>query len=95
MNMTYISQDYFNHSLQRKCWWDGIEVNLADSDESEKTVKLWARRVWTLELSLVSFSIFSVESRADCHIGVTLENASGFVIDVFWPIPLSSIVVFI
>ncbi|KII94223.1 hypothetical protein PLICRDRAFT_36471 [Plicaturopsis crispa FD-325 SS-3] len=33
----------------RKCWWDGIEVQLP----GDKTVKLWARRVWTLELSLV------------------------------------------
>jgi len=37
----------------RKCWWDGIEVNLADQGEPEKMIKLWARRVWTLELSLV------------------------------------------
>ncbi|KAI0795897.1 hypothetical protein C8Q75DRAFT_872187 [Abortiporus biennis] len=37
----------------RKCWWDGLDVNLADPGEPEKTVKLWARRVWTLELSLV------------------------------------------
>ncbi|EMD31189.1 hypothetical protein CERSUDRAFT_145467 [Gelatoporia subvermispora B] len=37
----------------RKCWWDGIEVNLAEPGEPEKLVKLWARRVWTLELSLV------------------------------------------
>ncbi|KAG6815825.1 hypothetical protein H0H87_010969 [Tephrocybe sp. NHM501043] len=38
----------------RKCWWDGIDVELrATGDSPEKTVKLWARRVWTLELSLV------------------------------------------
>lgn len=37
----------------RKCWWDGIEVNMAEPGEPEKPVKLWARRVWTLELSLV------------------------------------------
>jgi len=37
----------------RKCWWDGVEVNLAEEGEAAKTVKLWARRVWTLELSLV------------------------------------------
>ncbi|KAI0804761.1 hypothetical protein BC629DRAFT_1438011 [Irpex lacteus] len=37
----------------RKCWWDGIEVNLAESGQPERLVKLWARRVWTLELSLV------------------------------------------
>jgi hypothetical protein len=40
----------------RKCWWDGIEVELpGPSGRKEKElVKLWARRVWTLELSLVS-----------------------------------------
>ncbi|EPS96999.1 hypothetical protein FOMPIDRAFT_1166936 [Fomitopsis schrenkii] len=37
----------------RKCWWDGLEVNLAGPGEAENPVKLWARRVWTLELSLV------------------------------------------
>ncbi|KAG6819472.1 hypothetical protein H0H93_011512 [Arthromyces matolae] len=38
----------------RKCWWDGIEVELPATDNSPlKSVKLWARRVWTLELSLV------------------------------------------
>ncbi|KAF8899404.1 hypothetical protein BD779DRAFT_1488680 [Infundibulicybe gibba] len=38
----------------RKCWWDGIDIELPGSDEgAAKTVKLWARRVWTLELSLV------------------------------------------
>jgi hypothetical protein len=37
----------------RKCWWDGIEVELAKDSEPKQTVKLWARRVWTLELSLV------------------------------------------
>lgn len=49
MNATLISHP------QRKCWWDGIEVDLAEQGEPEKTIKLWARRVWTLELSLVSF----------------------------------------
>ena len=39
---------------QRKCWWDGIEIELpASGDQPAKKVKLWARRVWTLELSLV------------------------------------------
>ncbi|KAI0773095.1 hypothetical protein BD413DRAFT_539127 [Trametes elegans] len=37
----------------RKCWWDGIEVDLAEAGEPERIIKLWARRVWTLELSLV------------------------------------------
>jgi len=34
----------------RKCWWDGVEVNLSCV---KVPVKLWARRVWTLELSLI------------------------------------------
>jgi hypothetical protein len=38
---------------QRKCWWDGVDVDLAHEGGSERIVKLWARRVWTLELSLV------------------------------------------
>ncbi|KIM88876.1 hypothetical protein PILCRDRAFT_813873 [Piloderma croceum F 1598] len=37
----------------RKCWWDGIEVDLSQGGGPAMTVKLWARRVWTLELSLV------------------------------------------
>ncbi|KAI0044566.1 phosphatase activator [Auriscalpium vulgare] len=37
----------------RKCWWDGIEVDLAQPGEAQRNIKLWARRVWTLELSLV------------------------------------------
>jgi len=37
----------------RKCWWDGVEVDLADEGQLSQPVKLWARRVWTLELSLV------------------------------------------
>jgi len=37
----------------RKCWWDGVEVDLADEGQPPQLVKLWARRVWTLELSLV------------------------------------------
>jgi hypothetical protein len=37
----------------RKCWWDGAEVDLADGGQAPQPVKLWARRVWTLELSLV------------------------------------------
>ncbi|KAF8321291.1 hypothetical protein DL93DRAFT_2051819 [Clavulina sp. PMI_390] len=36
----------------RKCWWDGVEVEVNVGGE-RKQVKLWARRVWTLELSLV------------------------------------------
>ena len=42
---------------QRKCWWDGIEVDVAEPGEPSKVIKLWARRVWTLELSLVRTSL--------------------------------------
>ncbi|OCF56247.1 phosphatase activator [Kwoniella mangroviensis CBS 10435] len=41
----------------RKCWWDGVEVQIPASTTSKDemiNVKVWARRVWTLELSLVS-----------------------------------------
>ncbi|KAI6015639.1 hypothetical protein EDC04DRAFT_2752217 [Pisolithus marmoratus] len=37
----------------RKCWWDGMEVEISQPEEPSQIVKLWARRVWTLELSLV------------------------------------------
>jgi len=37
----------------RKCWWDGVEVDLTPSGGEPKGVKLWARRVWTLELCLI------------------------------------------
>ncbi|ORX40838.1 hypothetical protein BD324DRAFT_612247 [Kockovaella imperatae] len=39
----------------RKCWWDGVEVDVPKSMKSKETmkVKVWARRVWTLELSLI------------------------------------------
>lgn len=46
----------------RKCWWDGFDVELpADNENDEKrTIKLWARRVWTLELSLVRLSFLLI-----------------------------------
>jgi len=38
----------------RKCWWDGLDVELpASGEKAAMSIKLWARRVWTLELSLV------------------------------------------
>jgi len=37
----------------RKCWWDGVEADVALPGTPNRMVKLWARRVWTLELSLV------------------------------------------
>ncbi|CAG8433611.1 1191_t:CDS:2 [Ambispora gerdemannii] len=35
----------------RKCWWDGLEVNLGVAKNIP--VSLWCRRTWTLELALV------------------------------------------
>ncbi|KAF7325689.1 hypothetical protein MKEN_00418900 [Mycena kentingensis (nom. inval.)] len=41
----------------RKCWWDGLEVDIPEADgRPARSFKLWARRVWTLELSLVRSS---------------------------------------
>ncbi|KAF9348678.1 hypothetical protein BGX26_012927 [Mortierella sp. AD094] len=41
----------------RKCWWDGIEVEIDQDIDGTSGVKvpvrLWARRTWTLELILV------------------------------------------
>jgi len=37
----------------RKCWWDGLDVDIAKPGEPSRVVKLWSRRVWTLELSLI------------------------------------------
>ncbi|WVQ86244.1 hypothetical protein IAT38_008412 [Cryptococcus sp. DSM 104549] len=41
----------------RKCWWDAVEIDVPASinGKGTTTVKVWARRVWTLELSLVSY----------------------------------------
>ncbi|GJJ14190.1 hypothetical protein Clacol_008452 [Clathrus columnatus] len=39
----------------RKCWWDGVEVEIGTPGVPARPVKLWARRVWTLELSLVGY----------------------------------------
>ncbi|KAG0352777.1 hypothetical protein BG005_007831 [Podila minutissima] len=36
----------------RKCWWDGIQIEL-DHNGGKVPIRLWARRTWTLELVLV------------------------------------------
>lgn len=41
----------------RKCWWDGIDIDLSrneedDDKESQNKVKVWSRRTWTLETSI-------------------------------------------
>ncbi|KAK4703356.1 hypothetical protein P7C70_g2869, partial [Phenoliferia sp. Uapishka_3] len=37
----------------RKCWWDATEVTLGEGTPEAREIKVWARRVWTLELSLI------------------------------------------
>lgn len=38
----------------RKCWWDGVLADIqCPSTSSSTSVRLWARRTWTLELALV------------------------------------------
>lgn len=32
----------------RRCWWEGIELH--DVEGVEGPVKVWIRRVWTLEM---------------------------------------------
>lgn len=32
----------------RRCWWEGIELN--DVEGVDGPVKVWIRRVWTLEM---------------------------------------------
>ena len=33
----------------RRCWWEGVELDSVDSLEGKK-LKVWIRRVWTLEM---------------------------------------------
>ncbi|KAI9829712.1 MAG: hypothetical protein M1826_005455 [Phylliscum demangeonii] len=35
----------------RRCWWEGVE--LADVEGVDGTLKVWIRRVWTLEMSVI------------------------------------------
>ncbi|KAK3333864.1 hypothetical protein B0T19DRAFT_354702, partial [Cercophora scortea] len=36
----------------RRCWWEGVELNDVDGVEGKK-LKVWIRRVWTLEMSVI------------------------------------------
>lgn len=40
----------------RRCWWEGID--LANVDGIDGTLKVWIRRVWTLEM--VSLHMFPI-----------------------------------
>ncbi|KAL2114215.1 hypothetical protein VUR80DRAFT_10002 [Thermomyces stellatus] len=35
----------------RRCWWEGVELDNVDGVEG--TLKVWIRRVWTLEMSVI------------------------------------------
>ncbi|GAA5876218.1 hypothetical protein JCM16303_007058 [Sporobolomyces ruberrimus] len=37
----------------RKCWWDATDLTINAGTAQEREIKVWARRVWTLELSLI------------------------------------------
>ncbi|GAA6039016.1 hypothetical protein JCM8097_000155 [Rhodosporidiobolus ruineniae] len=37
----------------RKCWWDATDLTINKGTSEEQDLKVWARRVWTLELSLI------------------------------------------
>ena len=60
---------------------DGAEVDLAEDDQAPQPVKLWARRVWTLERGFVrgnptscrNVSLTSVAPRFDLQ-SDTLNN---------------------
>lgn len=40
---------------QRKCWWDATEVEVPSANgEATQTLRVWARRIWTLETTLLS-----------------------------------------
>lgn len=41
----------------RRCWWEGIELD--DVEGVEGQVKVWIRRVWTLEMVSPLFSVDS------------------------------------
>jgi hypothetical protein len=35
----------------RRCWWEGVELESVDGVEGK--LKVWIRRVWTLEMSVI------------------------------------------
>ncbi|GAA6004475.1 hypothetical protein JCM10207_000743 [Rhodosporidiobolus poonsookiae] len=37
----------------RKCWWDATDLTINAGTPQARDLKVWARRVWTLELSLI------------------------------------------
>lgn len=35
----------------RRCWWEGLELDNIDGVDGK--LKVWIRRVWTLEMSVI------------------------------------------
>jgi G patch domain-containing protein 1 len=35
----------------RRCWWEGVELENVDGVDGK--LKVWIRRVWTLEMSVI------------------------------------------
>lgn len=35
----------------RRCWWEGVELDGVEGVEGR--LKVWIRRVWTLEMSVI------------------------------------------
>lgn len=37
----------------RRCWWEGVELEGIEGVDPGKKLKVWIRRVWTLEMSVI------------------------------------------
>ena len=49
----------------RKCWWDALDLTLHEGTDKAQDIRIWARRVWTLELALVRSLLYtSLPSRS-------------------------------
>jgi hypothetical protein len=62
----------------RRCWWEGVE--LEDVEGVPGTLKVWIRRVWTLEM-------VSVDMMSWYQIGV--RPADEYFAERYWP-PLAT-----
>ena len=49
----------------RRCWWEGVD--LEDVEGIEGTLKVWNRRVWTLEMVRVYPCVLQVIKHANVH----------------------------
>ena len=51
----------------RRCWWEGVELENVDGIEGK--LKVWIRRVWTLEMVRwsTSFLLRELTLRTECY----------------------------